>query len=145
WMSLIYFVSLIHVSDNRELVNIKGENYKYIYKPIKLPIEDFVFWLDNAEIPETLYLRSKNGINYKFDISFNTKGKSSPFYNKEFLLDNKKIAHEDCLSVLQDLEIISKDHIKIYDTFDRNPPELCIKIIDDLKSKKYSNFYYNQR
>ena len=75
WMLLMFFVRLIHVSDNKTLINIKRKGYKFKYKPIDLSIQDFEFWLKNAEVPETIYVKSKKGINYKFEISFEVKGK----------------------------------------------------------------------
>ena len=69
-MLLMFFARLIHVSDNKDLINIKRKGYKFKYKPIDLSIQDFEFWLKNAEAPETIYVKSKKGINYKFEISF---------------------------------------------------------------------------
>ena len=85
WMLLMFFVSLMHVSDNKALINIKRKGYKFKYKPIDLSIQDFEFWLENAEAPETIYVKSKKGINYKFEISFEVKGKMDHFIIKNFI------------------------------------------------------------
>lgn len=136
WMLLMYFVSLMHVSDNKALINIKRKGYKFKYKPIDLSIQDFEFWLQNAEVPETIYVKSKKGINYRFEISFEVKGKNGPFYNKEFYLDDNKINNiNDCLRIFNELEIIYNDGIKVFETFDRNSPDTIISIISDLKTK----------
>ena len=136
WMLLMFFVSLMHVSDNKALINIKRKGYKFKYKPIDLSIQDFEFWLKNAETPETIYVKSKKGINYKFEISFEVKGKNGPFYNKEFYLDDNKINDiNECLKIFYELEIIYNDSIKVYETFDRNSPDIIISIISDLKTK----------
>ena len=136
WMLLMFFVSLMHVSDNKALINIKRKGYKFKYKPIDLSIQDFEFLLENAEAPETIYVKSKKGINYKFEISFEVKGKNGPFYNKEFYLDNNKINDiNECLRIFYELEIIYNDGIKVFETFDRNSPDTIISIISDLKTK----------
>lgn len=136
WMLLMFFVRLIHVSDNKVLINIKRKGYKFKYKPIDLSIQDFEFWLKNAEVPETIYVKSKKGINYKFEISFEVKGKNGPFYNKEFYLDDNKINDiNECLRIFNELEIIYNDGIKVFETFDRNSPDTIISIISDLKTK----------
>lgn len=136
WMLFMFFVRLIHVSDNKALINIKRKGYKFKYKPIDLSIQDFEFWLENAEVPETIYVKSKKGINYKFEISFEVKGKNGPFYNKEFYLDDNKINDiNECLRVFYELDIIYNDSIKVFETFDRNSPDTIISIISDLKTK----------
>lgn len=136
WMLLMFSVRLMHVSDNKALINIKRKGYKFKYKPIGLSIQDFKFWLKNAEVPETIYVKSKKGINYRFEISFEVKGKNGPFYNKEFYLDNEKINDiNKCLRIFYELDIIYNDSIKVYETFDRNSPDTIILIISDLKTK----------
>ena len=136
WMLLMFSVRLMHVSDNKALINIKRNGYKFKYKPIDLSIQDFEFWLENAEVPETIYVKSKKGINYKFEISFEVKGKNGPFYNKEFYLDDNKITDiNECLRIFYELEIIYNDGIKVFETFDRNSPDTIISIISDLKTK----------
>ena len=136
WMLLMFFVRLMHVSDNKALINIKRKGYKFKYEPIDLSIQDFEFWLENAEVPETIYVKSKKGINYKFEISFEVKGKNGPFYNKEFYLDDNKINDiNECLRIFYELEIIYNDSIKVHETFDRNSPDTIISIISDLKTK----------
>lgn len=136
WMLLMFFVRLMHVSDNKAFMNIKRNGYKFKYEPIDLSIQDFEFWLENAEVPETIYVKSKKGINYKFEISFEVKGKNGPFYNKEFYLDDNKINDiNECLRIFYELEIIYNDSIKVFETFDRNSPDTIISIISDLKTK----------
>ena len=136
WMLLMFSVRLMHVSDNKALINIKRNGYKFKYEPIDLSIQDFEFWLENAEVPETIYVKSEKGINYKFEISFEVKGKNGPFYNKEFYLDHNKINDiNECLRIFYELEIIYNDSIKVYETFDRNSPDIIISIINDLKNK----------
>ena len=136
WMLLMYFVRLMHVSDNKALINIKRKGYKFKYEPIDLSIQDFEFWLENAEAPETIYVKSKRGINYIFEISFEVKGKNGLFYNKEFYLDDNRINDiNECIRIFNELEIIYNDSIKVYETFDRNSPEIINIVILNLRNK----------
>ena len=136
FMTIIFFARLIWVSDNREANNIKSDKYKFKYKPNKLTADDFVYWLENAVVPEKLIIRSKNKINYIFEISFETNGKNGPFYNKRFFLDNEELQDSNtCIEKLTSLDIIYNNELSIYETFDKNSPELLIKVIDELKNK----------
>lgn len=137
FMTFLYLVRLISVSDNKEANNIKRDNYKFKHKPINLPIADFEYWIKNADMPETLYVKSSLKINYKFMIDFETQGKNGLFINKRFYLDNKELSDErECVKVFQELNIIFDDYILVYETFDHNRPEIIIEIVDKLKSKK---------
>ena len=40
-----------------------------------------------------------------------------------------------CIEKLTSLDIIYNNELSIYETFDKNSPELLIKIIDDLQNK----------
>ena len=137
FMVLLFSVRLISVSDNKEVNNIKRENYKFKYKPIKLSVGDFNYWITNAVMPETIYVKSALKVNYKFMVDYETQGKNGPFINKRFYLDNKELKDEkECVKVFQELSIIFNDYILVYETFDHNRPEIIIEIIDELKSKK---------
>ena len=137
FMVLLFSVRLTRVSDNKEVKNIKRTNYKFKYKPIKLSVGDFKYWIKNAVMPETIYVKSALKVNYKFMVDYETQGKNGPFINKRFYLDNKELKDEkECVKVFQELSIIFNDYILVYETFDHNRPEIIIEIIDELKSKK---------
>ena len=111
--------------------------HKTTFSYYHLQVDDFVYWLKNAVVPEKLIVRSKNKINYIFEISFETKGKNGPFYNKRFFLDNEELQDSNtCIEKLTSLDIIYNNELSIYETFDKNSPELLIKIIEASKKLK---------
>ena len=137
FMVLLFSVRLTRVSDNKEVNNIKRTNYKFKYKPIKLSVGDFKYWIKNAVMPETIYIKSLHKINYKFVVDFETQGKNGPFVNKRFFLDNNELNDEiECIKVFQELGIIFEDYILVYETFDHNRPDIIFEIINELKSRK---------
>ena len=95
--------------------------------------------IENTEFRANLIYRqkSKNKINYIFEISFETKGKNGPFYDKRFFLDNEELQDSNtCIEKLTSLDIIYNNELSIYETFDKNSPELLIKVIDELRNKQ---------
>ena len=112
FMILLFSIRLISVSDNKEENDIKRDGYKFKYKPIKLSADDFKYWITNAVMPETIYVKSALKVNYKFMVDYETQGKNGPFINKRFYLDNKELKDEkECVKVFQELSIIFDDYI----------------------------------
>ena len=73
---------------------------------------------------------------YFYFTIYKVKGKNGPFYNKEFYLDENKIDTIDCcIKTFIELEIINKNIIKVYETFDRNCPEIINIEISNLRNK----------
>ncbi len=135
YMVLFFFCRLIHISDNREANDVKSKKYKYT--PVKVSIQDFILLLNMAKMPEIIYTKSLLDINYIFEISFETKGRYGPFFNKKFFLDGKELKDcNQCIDVLEELEIINEGYIDVYETFDHNKPEMLLRIIEELKASK---------
>lgn len=137
WISLMFFVKLSIIHDNIQKEKLKNKKYKFKYKPITVSVNDFKFWLENAETPETLYLKSQSSNNYIFEVSFDITRKNGKFINKKFFLDDKEIREaNECVELLSSLDIIINNEIKVYETFDHNKPELLLDTINNLKEKK---------
>ena len=137
YMILLFFCRLIWVSDNREKNDVKSNKYKYKHTPVKVSVQDFILLLNKAKMPEIIYTKSLLDINYIFEISFETKGKYGPFFNKKFFLDGKDLKDcNQCIHTLEELKIIKEGYIDVYETFDHNKPEMLLKIIQELKISK---------
>lgn len=67
---IILLVKLSVISDNCDKLNFKSGTKKIKYASIKVKYEDVKFLLENALMPETLYVKSINGNNYIIDVSF---------------------------------------------------------------------------
>lgn len=137
WISFMFFVKLSIIYDNIQKEKLKNKKYKFRYDPITVNIDDFKFWLENAEMPETLYLKSQTDNNYIFEVGFDITGKNGKFINKKFYLDDKEInSANDCIDLLLSLDIIINNQIKVYETFDHNKPEVLLDVIKDLKEMR---------
>ena len=137
WISFMFFVKLSIIYDNIQKEKIKNKKYKFRYEPITVSVDDFKFWLENAEISETLYLKSQTDNNYIFEVSFDITGKNGKFINKKFYLDEKEInSANECIDLLLSLDIIINNQIKLYETFDHNKPEVLLDVIKDLKEMR---------
>ena len=102
------------------------EKYKEKFKPVSISKEDFVFWLENADLDETIVIKS---ILRKYSVLelFVVKNKI------ELCLNGKDIdSTSSLISILED-EGYLEDAIIVCETSDRNKPDFLIKIIDDLK------------
>ena len=133
---MICFLSrvFITVSDNKEKYEMKNKKYKFKYEPVKVFVDDLRFWLENANVPETILVKSLEDRVYSFDVCFDVKGRNGPFINKQFYLDDDKLDSVDaCINIMYELNIIMGDYIYVYETFDHNKPDVLVKIIEDLK------------
>lgn len=128
-VSVFFFICrCINVSDNKEKDRTYREKYKEKFNPVSINKEDFVFWLKNATLDETIVIKS---ISKKYSILelFVYKG------NIEFCLNGNDIdSVSSLISILEEEEYL-EETITVCETFDHNKPEFLLKVIDDLKGK----------
>ena len=125
----LFLCRCINVSDNKTKDRNFREKYKEKFKPVSISKEDFVFWLENADLDEAIIIKS---ILKKYSVLelFVVKNKI------ELCLNGKDIdSATSLISILED-EGYLEEGIIVCETSDRNKPDFLIKIIDDLKSKK---------
>ena len=126
--AFLFLCRCINVSDNKTKDRNFREKYKEKFKPVSISKEDFVFWLENADLDETIVIKS---ILEKYSVLelFVVKNKI------EFCLNGKDIdSTSSLISILED-EGYLEDAIIVCETSDRNKPDFLIKIIDDLKGE----------
>ena len=126
--ALLFLCRCINVSDNKTKDRNFREKYKEKFKPVSISKEDFAFWLENADLDETIVIKS---ILRKYSVLelFVVKNKI------EFCLNGKDIdSTSSLISILED-EGYLEDAIIVCETSDHNKPDFLIKIIDDLKGK----------
>lgn len=124
----LFLCRCINVSDNKTKDRNFREKYKEKFKPVSISKEDFVFWLENADLDETIVIKS---ILKKYSVLelFVVKNKI------ELCLNGKDIDSATSLvSILED-EGYLEEGVIVCETSDRNKPDFLIKIIDDLKGK----------
>ena len=128
-VSVFFFICrCINVSDNKAKDRVYREKYKEKFEPVSISKEDFVFWLKNADLNETIVIKS---IFSKYSILelFVYKGKI------EFCLNGKDIDSVSSLIAILEEEEYLNETIIVCETFDHNKPEFLLKVIDDLKGK----------
>ena len=124
----LFLCRCINVSDNKTKDRNFREKYKEKFKPVSISKEDFIFWLENADLDETIVIKS---ILKKYSVLelFVVKNKI------ELCLNGKDIdSAASLISILED-EGYLEEGVIVCETSDRNKPDFLIKIIDDLKGK----------
>ena len=124
----LFLCRCINVSDNKTKDRNFREKYKEKFKPVSISKEDFIFWLENADLDETIVIKS---ILKKYSVLelFVVKNKI------ELCLNGKDIdSAASLVSILED-EGYLEEGVIVCETSDRNKPDFLIKIIDDLKGK----------
>ena len=124
----LFLCRCINVSDNKTKDrNFRGK-YKEKFKPVSISKEDFVFWLENADLDETIVIKS---ILKKYSVLelFVVKNKI------ELCLNGKDIDSATLLVSILENEGYLEEGIIVCETSDRNKPDFLIKIINDLKGK----------
>ena len=124
----LFLCRCINVSGNKTKDRNFREKYKEKFKPVSISKEDFVFWLENADLDETIVIKS---ILKKYSVLelFVVKNKI------ELCLNGKDIdSAASLISILED-EGYLEEGVIVCETSDRNKPDFLIKIIDDLKGK----------
>lgn len=124
----LFLCRCINVLDNKTKDRNFREKYKEKFKPVSISKEDFVFWLENADLDETIVIKS---ILKKYSVLelFVVKNKI------ELCLNGKGIdSAASLISILED-EGYLEEGVIVCETSDRNKPDFLIKIIDDLKGK----------
>lgn len=124
----LFLCRCINVSDNKTKDRNFREKYKEKFKPVSISKEDFIFWLENADLDETIVIKS---ILKKYSVLelFVVKNKI------ELCLNGKDIdSATSLISILED-EGYLEEGVIVCETSDRNKPDFLIKIIDDLKGK----------
>lgn len=128
-VSVFFFICrCINISDNKAKDQTYREKYKEKFNPVSINREDFIFWLKNATLDETIVIKS---IFKKYSILelFVYKG------NIEFCFNGNDIdSVSSLISILEEKKYLDGT-ITVCETFDHNKPELLLKTIDDLKRK----------
>lgn len=130
---IILLVKLSVISDNRDKLNFKSGTKKIKYASIKVKYEDVKFLLENASMPETLYVKSSNGNNYIIDVSFEITGRNGKFYNKQLFFDDDNVSLEEMLNKIKENIINDSDEIELLALSEFSYPNDFFKIIELLK------------
>lgn len=129
---MTFSIRLTAISDNRSAQKIKNGKYTFKFKPILVNVDDIIIWLKHMEEPETIICSYINEF-YIIEIAFDLTGIRGDYCNKQLYFNNAIISENDLINKLRKKNQDGK--ITVYETFDRNKPEILIDEIDEIKAK----------
>ncbi len=132
YLLMAFSIRLTAISDNRIAQKIKSGKYTFKFKPILVNVDDIIIWLKHMEEPETIICSYLNEF-FIIEIVFDLTGIRGDYYNKQLYFNNAIISENDLINKLREKNQDGK--IAVYETFDKNKPEILIDEIDEIKAK----------
>ena len=132
YLLMAFSIRLTAISDNRIAQKIKSGKYTFKFKPILVNVDDIIIWLKHMEEPETIICSYLNEF-FIIEIVFDLTGIRGDYYNKQLYFNNAIISENDLINKLCEKNQDGK--IAVYETFDKNKPEILIDEIDEIKAK----------
>ncbi len=129
YLLISFSIRLTAINDNRSKKKIIDGKYVPKFKPILVNVDDIIIWLKHMEEPETIVCSYIDEF-YIIEISFDVKEGRGDYYNKQLYFNNSIISESDLINKLRKKNQDGK--IIVYETFDRNKPEI---LIDEIKAK----------
>ena len=124
---LMRIVDIIDYRQEKNLIKKKK------YNPITCKIDDIIFWIRNAQEPDTIYIESNEKNILKLTIEFETVGRNGPFYNKGVFINGNFVDEEIVKNVLIEKCNIMDSSVHVLAFTEQNDPALFQKTIDTLK------------
>ena len=132
YLLISFSIRLTAINDNRSKKKIIDGKYVPKFKPILVNVDDIIIWLKHMEEPETIVCSYIEEF-YIIEISFDVKEGRGDYYNKQLYFNNSIISESDLIKKLREKNQDGK--IAVYETFDKNKPEILIDEIDEIKAK----------
>ncbi len=85
---LISLACLINISNNKAKESIKNGNKKFKCAPVNYPLKDIIFVFENADIPDTIYMKDPLNNTHTLELSMDYDSKKNIFFNRQFVIDN---------------------------------------------------------
>ena len=133
YLFIAFFARLTSISDNKEKMKVKSGKLKFKFNPINVSLDDIILWLKETNEPETIYISMIDDEYHILEVWFDVRGRRGTYYNKQIYFDNKEYSENETIQLLQNKA--TNSFIKVYETYDRNKPEILIQKIDEIKSK----------
>ncbi len=132
YLLLAFAIRMINISDNRSISKTINGKTKFKYNPINIELNDIILWIQKYDEPETLVCSIENKF-FVIEISFDVKGRRGKYYNRKLYFNNDKI--DECLLIEKLRNEAIDNVIKVYETFDKNKPEILLDEINKVKNK----------
>lgn len=128
---------IFNIIDYNKVIKIKNGELKLNFSPILYSLQDIIYWLEYASIPDTIYVKRKddNG-NVIIEVSYEVETRNGPFVNKKIFIDNEEIqSFTGIQDVLTKKCLIIENSVYVVATTEMNDPKLFSKIISEIKIK----------
>lgn len=132
YLLIAFIVKIMAINDNKTKALITHGEYKSIFNPIDIDLDDIILWLRRMMEPETIVCSIKKQY-FIIEISFDVKGRRGAYYNKQIFLNNEKVDLEKIIALLK--KKAEDNVVKVYETFDKNRPEILVDEIRKIKEK----------
>lgn len=106
---------------------------KFKYEHLKVSYGDILFWLEKADVPDTLYLKGTAAKFIKLEVQFATIGKNGPFVNKEIFLNDKELPLDIIDNELKKVLFLEENSCVVLGYTENNDPKLFLNVLNDLK------------
>ena len=83
---------ILSIIDYNKDIKIKNGELKFNFSPILYSLQDILYWLKYASIPDTIYVKRKgNTGNLIIEVSYEVEKRNGPFVNRKVFIDNEEI------------------------------------------------------
>ena len=128
---------ILSIIDYNKDIKIKNGKLKFNFSPILYSLQDVIYWLEYASIPDTIYVKRKdNNGNVIIEVSYEVEKRNGPFVNKKIFIDNEEIqSFMGIQDILTKKCLIIENYLYVVATTEMNNPKLFSKIISEIKVK----------
>lgn len=128
---------ILSIIDYNKDIKIKNGELKLNFSPILYSLQDILYWLEYASIPDTIYVKRKgNTGNLIIEVSYEVEKRNGPFVNKKVFIDNEEIqSFTEIQDILTKKCLIKENSLYVVATTEMNNPKLFSKIISEIKIK----------
>lgn len=128
---------ILSIVDYNKDMKIKNGKLKFDFSPILYSLQDVIYWLEYASIPDTIYVKRKdNNGNVIIEVSYEVEKRNGPFVNKKIFIDNEEIqSFMGIQDILTKKCLIIENSLYVVATTEMNNPKLFSKIISEIKTK----------
>lgn len=132
---IFYFVKKNIMLDNIKKDKLKSGKTKFKFTPLKINVNDVKFWLENAIIPDAIYIKGENNKYFVIEVWFEVEART--FYNKTLWFDGEEAKNaEDVIRLINENHFVDENcRVLVSATTEYNDPIYFSKVLDELKKK----------
>ncbi len=137
---MLLFLSIlriVNIADENQKIKIKNGTKKFKYPELLYKISDIEKWIYNSIEPDIIYVKGneENKVTIiEVSFEYDKTNKSSPWINKEILINDKEIINlDDIKEEINSCCLVSDDNIHLLAITEMNNPKYFQKILEYLE------------